>query len=445
MSHIFSDKAFFKRLAFLALPIIGQDMLNSLVNILDTFMVGSLGETAITAVGLSNQLFFVYIIMVFGVSSGSSILMGQYNGAGDIKSVRKTLGMGVILSLITAAVFMYFAIFRSEFVLSIYSKDEAVIAQGAKYLKIIAPVYLLCAFIVPVNASLKSTNNAKLPMCTTAIALVTNAALNYLFIFVLKKGIEGAATATLIARSVEAAAQVLLIRLTKMPIAGKFRGYLPSDWGFVKKGLSLTAPVMINEFAWAFGTSMYNAAYKYCGTEAQAALQITNTIQNLFWVVGMGIGSAAGIILSNELGAGERDKAILYSRKIMVTVIIAGLTMGSLLLAFAPMLVSIFKVSDAVISYSYKIIYVVAAAMTIKLINFTVIVGILRSGGDTFFCMLLDLVSVYGAGIPLAFAGAYFLGLPVYWVLAMVHAEELIKLVVCVPRALKNGWAKTLV
>jgi len=439
------DKAFFKRLAFLALPIIGQDMLNSLVNILDTFMVGTLGETAITAVGLSNQLFFIFIIMIFGVSSGSSILMGQYNGAGDIKSVRKTLGTGVMLSMAIAALFMYFAVAHSEFVLSIYSKDEAVIKEGVKYLRIVAPTYILCAVIVPVNTALKATNTPKLPLFTTAIALVVNAAMNYIFIYVLKMGVEGAAIATVIARAVETVAQLFLVRALKMPIAGRLRGYLPTDLAFVKKGLSLTIPVVVNEFAWAFGVSMYNAAYKFCGTEAQAALQITNTIQNLFWVVGMGIGAASGIILSNELGAGARDKAIRYSRMILITVTIAGVAMGSLLLVFAPFLVGIFNVSDTVIAYSYKIIYVVAVGMIIKLINFTAIVGVLRSGGDTMFCMILDLISVYLVGIPCAFLGAYVLNLPIYWVLAMVHSEEVIKLITSVPRALKNGWAKTLV
>jgi putative MATE family efflux protein len=445
LSFLTKDKAFYKRLALLALPIIGQDMLNALVNMVDTFMVGSLGETAITAVGLSNQLFFIYILIVFGISNGSAILMGQYYGAKDVKSIRKTLGISVALSILTALVFVYFAVLHSEAVLRIYSKDEAVVREGAKYLKVVGLTYFLCAFTVPVNTALKSMNKPKLPMFNSAVALATSASLNFVFIIVMQMGVAGAAYATLIARTLELVSQLALIKLTKMPLAGRFKDFLAADAAFFKKYIKLTLPVILNEFAWALGTSMYNVAYKHCGTEAQAALQITNTIQNIFWVIGMGIGSASGIILANTLGAGDKDKAIAYSRKMLAVVILVGLCVSCLFLLFSPVIVNIFNVSDAVKAYSQKITYVIAAVLIVKLLNFTTIVGILRSGGDTLFCMILDLTAVWAVGVPLAFLGAYHLGLPVYWVLAMVQAEEVLKLLVAGPRTLKNGWARTLV
>lgn len=445
MSINIPDKGFYKRLAYLALPIIGQDMLNSLVNILDTFMIGSLGVTEITAVGLSNQLFFIFIILVFGISSGSSILMGQFNGASDVKGVRKTLGISICLSLLTALLFLYFAVFHSELVMSIYSKDADVVAVGARYLKAVGVTYLICGVIVPVNTALKSMNSTKLPMLTTAIALVCNAILNYVFIFILKKGVEGAAIATVIARSAEVIAQLVLIKLTKMPLAGSLKDFLSADRVFFKKYILLTLPVILNEFVWGLGTSVYNIAYKYCGTEAQGALQITATVQNLFQVIGMAVGSAAAIILSNELGAGENEKAIKHSRRIMALSVMLSIVMSGMLLAFSPLLVNLFNVSDSVKECAYKIIYVIAAGMVIKTFNYTTIVGILRSGGDTVFCMLLDIVTVWAIGVPLAFLGAYFLELPIYWVLAMVLTEELVKLFASGPRTLSNIWAKTLV
>lgn len=439
------DKGFYKRLAFLALPIIGQDMLNSFVNMLDTFMIGSLGVNEITAVGLSNQLFFIFIILVFGISSGSSILMGQYNGASDVKSVRKTLGISIGLSTLTALFFIYFSIFHSRLVMSIYSKDEAVIEIGAEYLKIVGITYLMCAIIVPVNTALKSMNSTKLPMLTTAIALFCNALLNYIFIYVLNKGVAGAAVATVISRIIEVVVQFLLIKLAKMPLSGKLSDFFAADRAFFKKYILLTLPVILNEFIWGLGTSLYNVAYKFCGTEAQGALQITSTVQNLFQVVGMGVGSAAAIMLSNELGAGENEDAIKHSRKIIVLSLALSVIMSILLLIFSPLLVNIFNVSDSVKAYAYKIVFVIAASMVIKNFNYTTIVGVLRSGGDTLFCMLLDMASVWLIGVPLAFLGAYFLQLPIYWVLAMVQAEELVKFFASGGRTLSNVWAKTLV
>jgi Na+-driven multidrug efflux pump len=282
-------------------------------------------------------------------------------------------------------------------------------------------------------------------MCVSAMALAVSASLNFVFIIVLKMGIEGAALATLVARSMEVATQFSLIRLTRMPLWGKFKDFLAADAAFLKKYMALAFPVILNEFTWALGTSMYNVAYKHCGTQAQAALQITATMQNVFWVVGMGIGAASGIIIANELGAREHARAIGYSRKMLKCVVLAGAAMSVLFLLLSPVMVDLFNVSDAVKAYSGKITYVISAALIVKLLNFTCIVGILRSGGDTLFCMLLDLVSVWAVGVPLAFLGAYWLGLPVYWVFAMVQAEEALKLLISGPRVLKNGWARTLV
>ena len=442
---VISDKAFYKRLIFLALPIIGQDMLNSLVNILDTFMIGSMGAVSITAVGLSNQFFFVFIISIFGISSGTAILMGQFYGSRDIKNIRKSLGLGVILSLITAVFFAYSAIIHPGTIMRIYSQDETVIAEGISYLKIIAPSYLICAVIVPVNAALKSMNQPKVPMITTAIALIVNLTLNYLFIFVLKLGVRGAAMATLIARSVELIVQICIIIFAKMPLAGKLADFLSADKSFFRKYIGLTAPVIINEFIWVIGTSLYNVAYKFLGTPSQAAVQITSTITNLFWVVGMGIGSAAGIILANELGAKNRERAIIYSRKIIKLAAIISLLLSGLLLLFAPAIVNVFNVTQDIKTLAYRTIYITASTLIIRQLNFTIIVGILRSGGDTLFCMIIDLIAVWTLGVPLAFFGAYYLGLPIYWVLLMINAEELLKLVLCLPRTLKNSWAKTLV
>jgi putative MATE family efflux protein len=439
------EKSFYKRLTLLALPIIGQDLLNASVNMLDTFMVGSLGETSITAVGLANQFFFVYIMFVFGISSGCAILMSQYFGMKDIKSIRKTVGLGIFLSSLIAVLASLLAITRPELVLSIYSKDPAVIAAGAKYLRIVGVTYLFGAFTVPISTSLKSMNMPKYPMFITATTLTISVTLNYILIIVLDFGVVGAACSTLTARSIELVMLFVVIKKFKLPLAGNIKDFLAADKEFFMKYLRLATPVVFAAIMWSVGTSLYNVAYKHCGTQAQAAVQITGAIQNLFWVIGMGIGSAAGIILANVLGAGEREKAILYSKKIIRVVIPAGIIMGLAFLLTSPLIAGLFNVSDEVKVYSLRITYVLSVMITIRLVNFTTIVGILRSGGDTFFCMIAELVAVWLFAVPLAFLGAYFLKLPIYWVVLMVQAEDIIKLFTMTPRRLTNKWARTLV
>jgi Na+-driven multidrug efflux pump len=288
-------------------------------------------------------------------------------------------------------------------------------------------------------------NMPKYPMFITATALTISVTLNFILIIVLDFGVIGAACSTLTARIIELTMQLLLIKKAKLPLAGDIKDFLSANSEFFKKYLRLATPVVFAAIMWSGGNSLYIVAYKHCGTQAQAAVQITGAIQNLFWVIGMGIGSASGIILANVLGSGDREKAILYSKKILRIVVSAGLIMGLAFLLTSPLIAGLFNVSADVKDYSLRITYVLSAMITIRLVNFTTIVGVLRSGGDTFFCMIAELIAVWIFAVPLAFLGAYVLRLPIDWVVLMVQAEEIIKLLTTTPRRLTNKWARTLV
>ncbi len=438
--------SFVARLILLAVPIILQELINSTVNLLDTFMIGKLGIHEVTAVGLANQIFFLFILLTFGINSGSSIFMGQFWGKNDTKSIRKVMGICFISTFLGACLFAIPAFFVPEKIMSIYSdNDTRVIELGAQYLRIVCFSYFLTAFSATLNISLKSIGQTKIPMFTTMIALSCNFILNYIFIFILKMGVEGAAYATLIARFIELCVQLVLVNLLKLPVIGQIRQYFSADAAFIKKHFMLTYPVILNEFIWALGTSAYNIAYKFTGTEGQGAVQISGTIQNLFGVIGFSVGSAAGIILANTLGANEKEKAIRYSRKSLFLAVALSILMGLVLLLVAPGIISLFNVSDQVKEYAAKIMYVIAAGMVIKTFNFTSIVGILRSGGDTMFCLILDGLTVWLVGVPLAFIGGYFLRLPIYWVVLFVYGEEIVKLFASAYRVFSNIWVKNVV
>ena len=211
MKNFFSDKGFFKNLFLLIIPIIFQELLNSSVNLVDNFMIGQLGEVAITSVGLANQIFFVFNLILFGINSGASVFVGQFFGKGDFNGIHKVMGLGMLLSLLNAAIFVIAIIFAPEFLMSLYSKDTAVIAEGVNYLKVICPAYFVIAFIMAINAALKAIRKTHFPMITTFIALISNIILNYLFIFKLGYGVKGAAMATLCARCIELTSQLLII------------------------------------------------------------------------------------------------------------------------------------------------------------------------------------------------------------------------------------------
>ncbi len=445
MKNFFSDKVFFKNLFLIIIPIIFQELLNSSVNLVDNFMIGQLGEVAITSVGLANQIFFVFNLILFGVNSGAAVFVGQYFGKGDFTGIHKVIGLGVILSLLNALIFVSAIYFAPEFLMSLYSKDSAVIQEGINYLQIIAPAYFVIAFIMAINSALKAIRKTHFPMITTFIALLTNIALNYLFIFKLGYGVKGAAMATLCARCVELTSQLLIVFSKKLPILTNIKNYFKFNKAFVKSYFDVCTPVILNEVFWSIGISVCNMAYKFSGTDAQSAVQITGTVQNLFTVMGVAIGGGCGILLSNVLGYGDIEKAKDYSKKCMVLTVIISSIMGVILIVLSPYIIDIFKVKDLVKDYTHKLLMIVAFGIVFKTYNYTTIVGILRSGGDTKYTAILDFSSVWFIGIPMAFLGAYFLDLPIYITYAMVYSEEIVKGFFSSARVKKNKWAKSLV
>lgn len=445
MKNLFKDKVFLRNITALALPIMLNELINSLINIMDTFMTGKLGAESVTAVGLSNQIFFLFNLCCFGICSGATIFMAQYWGSGDIKGVRRVLGMAAIFVESFALLFFIGAKAFPNEILSIYSNDESVIELGAGYLTIVSYSYLLTAFINVVNVALKAIGKATQPMFTTFISLVTNVILNYIFIFVMGYGVKGAAMGTLCARSVELIVQIILVFGRKLPIIGNVRDYFVFDKLFIKKYFIVAMPVFLNEFFWALGTTCYNVAYKYSGTVAQAAVQVASSVQNLFVVAGFGVGAACSIVLSNTLGARDRERAIDYSKKAKGLSILFSMASSIILAILAPVIIKFFDIDEVGRRYALYMLYVVAAGIMVKNINYTNIIGILRSGGDTLAGLILDMGSVWLIGVPMAFLGSMVLGLPIYVTFAMVYVEEVVKMIFSQARVLKLKWANTII
>ena len=445
MIKMFKDRVFLRNITALALPIMLNELVNSLINIMDTFMTGKLGAESVTAVGLSNQIFFLFNLCCFGISSGATIFMAQYWGNNDVKGVRKVLGMAMIFALSFACIFFIGARFFPHLLLSIYSNDVNVIDLGEDYLTLISYTYFMMAFTNVINVSLKAIGKAAQPMFTTLIALITNVVMNYIFIFVMGYGVKGAAMGTICARSLELIVQLALVFGRKLPIIGSLKDYVSVDRAFIKKYIIIAFPVFLNEFFWALGTTSYNIAYKYSGTVAQAAVQVSSSVQNLFVVAGMGVGAACGIILSNALGAKDREKAIDYSKKSLWLTILFSIVSGIVLALFAPIIVSFFDIDTLGRQYALYMLYIVAIGIVFKNINYTNIVGILRSGGDTFAGLLLDMGSVWCVGVPMAFLGSMILGLPIYVTFTMVYLEEVFKMIFSEIRVLKYKWANTII
>ncbi|SET33906.1 putative efflux protein, MATE family [Natronincola peptidivorans] len=449
ISTIKKDKEFNKTLFAVAIPITLQNLISSSLNLVDTVMIGRIGEIEIAAVGLANQFFFVFILLLFGLNSGASIFIAQFWGKKDVANIRRVLGIALVIGGIISSLFAGFALFAPQGVLRLFTKDVETIKLGSTYLSLVAISYLATAISFSYSFGARSIGQAKLPMIISSISLVMNTLLNYLFIFgigfIPSMGIKGAALATLLSRIAEMLLLLWIIYSKEHPLAGRINELLDISQSFLKNFFRTATPVILNEGLWALGMTMYLAAYARISTEAVAAIHIANTIQNLFMVIAFGIANACTIMIGNEIGANQQDNAVSYAKRFSIIGVVIGIVIGITLLTLTPLVVSFFNVSEVVRQSAAKILMVFSVVMSAKVFNTILIVGILRGGGDTKYSLFLEMGSVWLLGVPLAFIGALIWKMPVYWVVALVSLEEILKALIGIPRVISKKWVRNII
>ncbi|MBF8983951.1 MATE family efflux transporter [Lutibacter sp. B2] len=447
MKLSFSDKQFYKQLMNIAVPIAIQNFISSTLNMVDTMMIGTLGATEIAAVGFANQYFFLFMLISFGTYSGASIFASQFWGKKDVTNVRRVLGLSLIIGLSIGLLFTLAGLLIPETMISLLSNDLEIINMGSQYLKIVCLGYIASTISFAYGFSSRSIGNAKLPTLVSAIALCINTVLNYCLIFghfgFPSMGVKGAALATIIARLVEMLLLLTLIYKNQGPLAGTLHELFDLSRSFVIKILNVTTPVILNETFWALGMTMYLKAYGKLGTEAVAAVQISNTIQNIFLVITMGLGNACAIMVGNKIGANQEKEGILYAKRFAKLSIFTGIVMGTLLILTSPFILSFFNPS--LYTNCRNIMIVMALLMPVKMFTSVLIVGIFRSGGDTKFSLILEIGTVWLIGVPLAFLSTTYLNLPIHLAFALVNLEEIIKTMIGLPRFLSNKWLRNVI
>ena len=445
------NKIFFKKVLKVGPPLMVQELLNGMVNLITTFMIlNIMGINEIAAIGISNQIFFAFTLTVAGIVHGCSVFIGQYHGksketGGENENIYKVLGLGFTLITSLFVLILFTAIFIPHIIFSIFTPYEEIINLGVSYFRFSIISYFLFSVVFLRNGALRMVGFAKIPMFTTTVSLIVSFALNYFFIFVLAAPIYILALAPVFARLFELLAQQFFIRKYKIPLKAKISEYFSFDVKFAKMYFKVGAFIIATMFFRAFAQSGYLAAYGQTGAYQFGALQIANPMLQMFQIFGSAIGVSAGVIISNTLGEGKRELAIKYSRKCLIFGVCFSLFMASLLILTAPFILSSLGVEPNIAHYAYRILIVTGLGMSLRTINFTNIGGILRGGGDTKFGFYVVVAGVMLLGLPLSLLGANVWGLPIYFVVALVYTEELLKAIVGTKRVLTNKWANRLV
>ena len=441
------DKEFLRKFIRLTLPFSLQLLISSTVNLIDVMMIGKLGDANIAAAGAANQIFFLLTIIQFGISSGASVFIAQYWGAGETKNIKKVLGLIYVLSGGVSSLFTCLGLFLPEQVIRFYIHDTEAVKYGTGYLFVVSISYVITAISTSLATVCRCTGNVGLPTVAGFVSMAANVIGNAILIFGLwgapALGLTGAAIATVLARLIEMLIILIAVYRKNMIGAAGFSELTGWKRSFVKEYFNKVAPVLFNEIAWSVGTSLYMVAFGLMGTSTVAAVQIASAVAQILFVFVRGAGNATAVMLGNTIGEGREEDAKRDSRRFLVLLPMLAAVVGVILIICRPLLLSIYEVSPETMDSVNLLLFLHAFLFVPKAFSVVMVVGILRSGGDTTFACFLDILPVWLFSVPFGFIGVK-LGLPLWIVFLIVNAEDMIKPIWGIPRVLSDKWLHNL-
>lgn len=440
------EGSFYKKMLAIAIPITLQNLINIGINMADTMMLGSLGETALSASALANQFAFVFLVLHFGLAGGAGVLTGQFWGKEDSESISKTMSIMFKLSAVLSVIFFILGQFFPEQVMKIYSIDPAVIAEGAKYLRILSFAFLMQGISLIAIGIFRTVGVVKLALISTSVSFILNIFLNWMFIFgnlgAPRLGTAGAAVGTLFSRIVEFLIVVVYLLFIDKKIRFKLKSLLHFDMKIFKDYLRHGTPVLISDFILIIGLNMLAVIMGRMGSDMVSANSITSTIQQLATVFMMGVANASGVIIGNTVGAGEYDKAQEYGKTFTAITIVIGICAAIVIFISKDLVLSIYNVSDSTKLITRELMNTSAILVTFQAVSSTLTKGVLRAGGDTKFLMVADVIFLWLVSIPLGAAAGLWLNLSPGIVLFCLKIDEVIKSLWCTKRLLANRWIR---
>ena len=439
-------KNFYKQVCLLIIPMALQNLINVGVQAADVFMLGRVGEKVLSGASLAGQIQFIMTLILFGTTSGATVLTAQYWGKKDTRTIEKILGMGMLIGIGGALTFALAAELIPETLLRIYTNDPEVIAEGVKYLRIVALSYVIMAATQVYLYIMRSIERVVIATVVYGASLIVNIIVNAVLIFGLmgfpKMGIEGAAIGTLISRILG-----LMIVIWYAKFRNKVvRFHLSDMWNIdkvlLKDFLFYATPVILNELVWGMGSSANTAVIGHLGSAAVAANSVVQVVRELSTVVVFGVSNATAIYLGKTIGERQYELAKAYGRRFAVLSVITGFIAAGIILVSAPAVSRFMTLSPEAKSYLMFMFFVMSYFALCQAINTTLVVGVFRSGGDTRFGLRLDATTMWCCSILLGAIAAFVFRASVPVVYALLMSDEVIKVPITVKRFLGYKWIK---
>ena len=440
------NKFFYSQMLTITIPVMLQQLVAVGLNLIDTIMVGKISENALAAVGAANQIYFIYGVAAFGIFSGAAVYAVQFWGIKDLVKLRKVMGIDYIMCFVLTIPTIILSLVAGPQLISLFTDEAEVIELGKQYIDIACISYIFSGISFVITYNSRSVAILKVPTIISTSAVFLNVILNFCLIYgkfgFPEMGVRGAATATLIARICECIAMLSYIYIfsKEHPLKAKISEMIHIEKDLFISVMKTAAPVIGNEGLWAISNAIVFAIYGQISAAALAIVQIANTVTEVFQTLYAGMSNASAVIIGKALGRGEKDLSYQYGLKmIKLTFIFNIFTMTLLIIAIWP-IAGIYDFEAETTDMLIKSLLVFAAAQLPKMLVYVLVCGIIRAGGDTMWCLIMEFIFNFCIQIGLAYLAVNILNLPLFLAIAVVMLAETIKSVFCVQRVLSKKW-----
>lgn len=447
MNRLFvRNKQFYWLLISLALPVVFQNMITIGVNIVDTMMLGNYGEIQLSASSLANDFINLFQFLCMGVGSGAAVLTAQYYGRQDFANVKKTVTLMLRFIVLIALFCMLLAVICPAAIMRIYIQDPQVVAMGVLYLQISIPTFILHGITQTLTLTLRSIRDVKVPLAASIVSFFTNIFFNWVFIFehfgAPEMQIAGAALGTVIARIIEFAIIAGYFFFREQHIRYRIRDLFCSVRDLISVYFRYSVPVIFSDFLLGTGNSMVSVVIGHISTSFVAANSIVTMIQRLSSVMTQGVGQASAVLTGNRVGNGEIELAVEEGRTMITLSFLLGLITGGIILLIGPTIINAYSIPTQTHDIAMQLLYAISLMVVFQSLQSVLTKGILRGGGDTRYCMIVDAGFLWLVSIPFGWIGGVLLGTSAFVTYILLKLDWIIKVILCLRRFHAQTWIK---
>lgn len=439
---------FHKELFKIALPVTLQCLLQSSFSVIDQIMTGQLGSVSIAGIGLASKFTSLFSVVIAAISTAAGIMIAQYLGKKDEREVGRSFFTNLGLALVITLVFLAVCLVFPQKIMRLYTNDAKTVSAAAEYLMIYSASFLPLAVNMLLSTYLRCVEAASIPLYTSIASAVLNTGLNYIMIFgklgFPAMGIKGAALASVIAQILGCLLLYILFVRTYKKKEWKLTFSLFVEKKSWKQYAGIILPILICEFFWSLGENVYAGIYGHIGTQATAAMTLTNPVQAITIGALTGVSQAAGIMIGKLLGAKEYEKAYRDAKRMMLYGFCGSLVLSAAIAVLAGYYVRIFNVEESVRLAAKSLLFAYALISPVKVQNMILGGGIIRSGGKTRYVMVIDLIGTWLIGVPLGLISAFVWEMPVAAVYFMLSLEECVRFAISLVVYRKRKWMQSL-